>query len=745
MRPDSQLAGLLGLSSATGNLSDAYLQVDTTSAPGNGIVGETMQFHGTADRYTLSGARSVATLYSTATAATSNPAVTLRDVGTSGGQAAAFTYDLARSVVYTRQGNPAWNGQERDGTSPIRSDDLYFGNAAGDPKADWVDLAKVSIPQADEQQRLLANLILSMNADRKPLPRFWYLPRDLNAAVVMSGDDHGNGGTAGRFDQFAAASPPGCSLSDWECIRGTSYIYPSTPLTNTQAAAYTAQGFEVGLHLSTNCADWTPASLQSDYTSQLGDFASKYTSIPAPTTNRTHCIAWSDWSTQAAVELQHGIRLDTNYYYWPPSWVQDRPGFFTGSGIPMRFTDTTGAMVDTYQAASQMTDESGQTYPSTVNNLLDKATGPEGYYGVFTINAHTDSVSSAEASAAVASAQAHGVPVVTAKQMLTWLDGRNTSSFGNIAWNGGQLSFTATPAAGANNLDVMVPFTSTAGTLASVTRDGAPVTYTTRTVKGVVYAFVRAGAGTFVATYQADTTAPTVTSTSPADNATGVSATSAVTATFSEDMDPATVNATTMQLRDPANNLVGASVAYDSGTRTARLTPSAPLAANMTYRATVKGGTTDPTVKDIAGNRLAADVTWMFTTAAGPVCPCTIWPSSAVPANQVENDPNAVELGVKFRADVNGYVTGVRFWKGAANSGTHTGTLWTGTGAQLATATFTGESSSGWQQVSFPHPVAVTAGTTYVASYHTTERQLRRRQRRVRQRRGGQRPAARPA
>ena len=98
-------------------------------------------------------------------------------MGTNGGQAAAFTYDLARSVVYTRQGNPAWDGQERDGTSPIRSDDLYFGNASGDPQADWVNLAKVSIPQADEQQRLLANLILSMNADRKPLPRFWYLPR----------------------------------------------------------------------------------------------------------------------------------------------------------------------------------------------------------------------------------------------------------------------------------------------------------------------------------------------------------------------------------------------------------------------------------------------------------------------------------------------------------------------------------------------------------------------------------------
>ena len=122
---------------------------------------------------------------------------------------------------------------------------------------DWIDLTKVSIPQADEQQRLFVNLILEMNADRKPLPRFWYLPRGLKAAVVMTGDNHGNDGTTGRFDQFLAQSPENCSVADWECIRGTSYVYPSTPLTNEQATAYAAQGFEIGLHVDTQCADYT--------------------------------------------------------------------------------------------------------------------------------------------------------------------------------------------------------------------------------------------------------------------------------------------------------------------------------------------------------------------------------------------------------------------------------------------------------------------------------------------------------
>ena len=150
MRPDASLAGLLGLGSDVGDLANGYLQVQ----PGRGITGETMQYHDTADLWTGGGGATVAaTLFSNASTSTGRPAVTLRTVGA--GQAAAFTYDLARSVVYTRQGNPAWAGQERDGTAPIRSDDMFFG--AGQPT--WVDMNKVAIPQADEQQRLLADLI----------------------------------------------------------------------------------------------------------------------------------------------------------------------------------------------------------------------------------------------------------------------------------------------------------------------------------------------------------------------------------------------------------------------------------------------------------------------------------------------------------------------------------------------------------------------------------------------------------
>jgi hypothetical protein len=504
MHPDKQLAGLLGLSVQPSIRVNGYLLVDTTTSPGAGITNQTIQFHGASDLYSLAGATSLATMYSNAVTPTTNPAVTLANVGANGGQAATFTYDLARSIVYTRQGNPFWSGQERDGVSPIRSDDLFFGAAFLDVQPDWVDFTKIAIPQADEQQRLLANLILYMNRDRKPLPRFWYLPRGGKAAIVMTGDDHQQGGTAGRFDQLKALSPAGCSLANWECIRATSYMYTVTPITNAQAAAYNADGFEIALHVNTNCADWaSPTDLQNLYTTQLNAFRAKYTSLPPSVSNRTHCVAWGDYATQPQVELSNGIRFDTNYYYYPSAWVQNRPGLFTGSAMPMRFADLNGAIIDVYQAATQMTDESNQTYPLNVDALLDKALGPEGYYGVFTANMHHDMVVSPGSDAIINSALTRGVPVVSSRQMLAWLDGRNGSSFVSPTWDASTktLTFSISIAAGANGLQAMLPMSVAVGSLTSITINGNPVSFTVQTIKGVDYAFFSAAVGTYRATY----------------------------------------------------------------------------------------------------------------------------------------------------------------------------------------------------------------------------------------------------
>lgn len=502
MRPDEQLAGLLGLAAVTSGsttLAEGYVLVDTSKEPGAGITGETMQYHGTADRYTMNGATAVATLYSDPTTATVNPAVTLRTVGTAGGQAAAFTYDLARSVVYTRQGNPAYAGLERDGATPIRSDDMFWGSS---PTNGYVNLDKVKIPQADEQQRLLANLVQTMNRDNKPLPRFWYFPRDAKAVVMATGDDHGNNGTAGRYDQYDANSTPDCSVILWSCLRFTSYVYPGTPLSPQAATDYDARGFDTGAHVTSGCSDFTSTSLDNNYSTQLGQWKTDFPGLPSPTTNRFHCLVYSDWATQPKTERKHGMGMDTNYYYWPGSWVDNRPGFMTGSGMPMRFADADGSVIDSYQAATQLTDESGQSYPFTPDALLDNAQGALGYYGAFTANMHTDVATVYENDQMLASAQSRGVPVIAARQMLTWLKGRDSSAFTDLAWSSGTLSFGIAPGTGTTGLMAHLPTAGPAGTtLSSITRSGSSVPFTVQTVKGLAYASFPAASGSYTATY----------------------------------------------------------------------------------------------------------------------------------------------------------------------------------------------------------------------------------------------------
>ncbi|MBS1850170.1 MAG: DUF4082 domain-containing protein [Acidobacteria bacterium] len=508
MHPDKQLAGLLGLTATSNTLSDQYLLVNNAYGPGVGIVGETIQFHGTADLYTLNGATSFATLYSSASTPTTSPAVTWVNAGA--GQAAAFTYDLARSVVYTRQGNPAWSGQDRDGyidpavgSGQIRSDDLYWGNATFDPQPNYVDLNKVQIPQADEQQRLLTNLIQQMNQNKKPLPRFWYFPSGFKAVVIMTGDDHNVGGTSGRFNKYIAASASGCSVADWQCVRATSYVFPLTPIPDY--ASYVSQGFEIANHTdnSPTCTNFTPASLESAITAQLAEMALSYPSNPVSKTSRTHCVLWSDYDTEPQILLNHGVRFDTSYYYWPDPFVQGRSGVFTGSGMPMRFADRNGNTFDVFQATTQMPDEDTWDYDPAISTLLDNALGSQGYYGAFTMNMHTDQAESAGSDAIVDAAQARSVPIVSSLQMLTWLDGRNASSFSNFGWNGSTLTFTLNANSAARNLQAMLPVNSSAGTLISLTRGSTSVSYTTQVIKGLTYAVFTGTAGSYSAKYGA--------------------------------------------------------------------------------------------------------------------------------------------------------------------------------------------------------------------------------------------------
>ena len=556
--PDKQLAGLLGLTDRNQSLSDAYLKVDTTQNPGKGITAETMQYHTSADIYdTTSGTRTVATLYDDATTPRTNPAVTERAVGE--GHAAAFVYDLPKSIALLHQGNPAWAGQNQDTDGGLRPNDLFVGG--GSP--DWLNTAKAAIPQADEQQRLLTNMLLTMDQSSMPLPRFWILPHGLKGAVIMTEDDHGTtDGTFASFDQAMNYSAKNCSVQDWECARFGSLLYTSGGLTAAQADLSRVFGFAMGVHVNIGCGT-SYSNVDTQYTGQLASFRAKYTTLSPQLMDRSHCYAWPGWDTIAKEDAATGMRLNFNYEWYPPSWTNGHAGYLTGSGMAMRFTDASGGLIDVYQGVTDLDYETDATTVSMTADM-DGITGTDEFYGV--LGTHYDySDGGGYRTSLIHAAQAHSLPLLTGDQLVRWKDALGSSSFADVTSSSTRLDFTVNVAEGGEGMQAMVPLSAGAGALRSLSRSGTAVSYATNTVKGVQYAIFDAAPGDYQASYGDAATPPAPSS--PGSDSSGSSGTSTAPhgAPAAGTVNPAL--ATTASARPAYANVVHASPFSDEATR----------------------------------------------------------------------------------------------------------------------------------------------------------------------------------
>ena len=210
---------------------------------------------------------------------------------------------------------------------------------------------------------------------------------------------------------------------------------------------------------------------------------------------------------------------------------------------------------------------------------------------------------------------------------------------------------------------------------------------------------------------KSDTSPLRVLTRAPAAGVSSVPLTTDVRATFTRSVDPATVSLT---LTAAGGQAVAGATTYDAATRTAIFTPSQTLAAKTTYTVGISAA-------DLNGVALESGAGWSFATqdVDRPVgeCPCSLFPESRVPTVIAANDSDSVTLGVKFTVSTAGTVTAVKFYKGPGNGGAHTGAIWSASGERLASATFSGESTQGWQTAQLDTPVTVQPGVTYVASY----------------------------
>jgi hypothetical protein len=535
MRPQARLASLFGLKSLGGSTAEGYLKVETGHPIAQGIPTEALQFHGTADHYRLAGAEAIAWLSDAANARTAFPAVTVHRHGQ--GRAALWAFDLARSVAYTRQGNPAWANQERDGGAGVRTTDMFKG---------WIDLDRIHIPQADYQQRLLANLLSALSQDARPLPRLWYFPGKAPSVFIATGDGHPatpafaiedfltrverRGGHASVYFSFWLSS------NRQRMVRRTSSRALELPVlrdalsnqfaapTASHAARWRARGHEFGLH------PYVEEGVEAGWHLYWKEFTGQGCGPVSPTA-RTHRLLWTGWVESARLQATYGIRMNLDYYHWGPAFRKESGewvyGHLTGSGLPMRFVDEQGRILNIYQQLTQLADD----------HLLDMRYGGQEWGGQAKLNAEdalavskmlldlgisdhcaiaanfhpdlffihpfaADEESYAKEARWVDGtldyAAARGIPIWPAARWLHFTEVRHEAQFTEIQWHAATqrlhfrlLSRQASDA----DLSVMVPLQHGEAKVAQIVVDGREVEHEQRTVGGVAYAWFTVPAG----------------------------------------------------------------------------------------------------------------------------------------------------------------------------------------------------------------------------------------------------------
>ncbi len=285
-----------------------------------------------------------------------------------------------------------------------------------------------------------------------------------------------------------------------------------------------------------------------------------------------------------------------------------------------------------------------------------------------------------------------------------------TATFLNETPSGWQVALFANPISIAANTSYVASYLSNGRYVATTGFFGQPFTNGALTGSDGVYTYgagqlfpATASGGTnyFVDVLFAPTGAPIAFDdggfATDADTPLGI----ATSVLMANDTDPGNDPISFVDVANP----IGGTVAYDSTSGQVFFTPTPGHIGSASFDYSITDGTNPPVSATVS------------LTVLPPASTASLFSHTTTLATPSNVDPNSVNLGVVFTAADSGFITGIKYYKSASDVGTHTATLWSATGAALASGTFVNETQSGWQYVVFDNPVAIDAGTTYVASY----------------------------
>jgi hypothetical protein len=490
-RPDKQLSELFGITHTNSSIREGYIKIDTAKGTGHGLVGETIQFHGYSDIYKLNGGEEIASLFLNSEYSTGFPSVVTNDYGR--GHTAAFTYNLPKSIVLTRQGNPEWAGEERDKVDGPTATDLFCPRKG---EVQWNNPEKIAIPQADEQMRLLSHIIEKLSGFKKPVPRFWYFPDHYKCIFIFTIDGE-DSKEADIINEISDVQSKGGNVTLYEI--GT-YISAST------VNKWRSAGHEVAIHYNDVPEFATPtfSNMSTVFDTMTANFRNAYGIVPL--TGRNHWAVWcskdyrgeKEFAEQAVIEEKYRLGMDCNYYQFGgnkvyPNWIGD-VGHFTGSGIPMKFADGTGRILNIYQSNTQLPDETWlkENIESKSKTLIDRSLDEEGYTYI-NANYHTWYWGECRDPGlrVLDHCNRRGVPVWSAEKVYEFLKTKDDAVFTDIDWSYNRLTFKIKSALeNPNRLTFLLPVSYRTLKIRSIRINEHSVNFQTRIIKGCEYAMV---------------------------------------------------------------------------------------------------------------------------------------------------------------------------------------------------------------------------------------------------------------
>ena len=518
---------VLGVEIKEGNLPNGYIRIDTSYSMRDDVFEDALQFHGDADRYQVDGWEIIAWLTEEPDSTTRYPAVFGRTFGE--GKVILWAYDLAASVVLTRQGNPDWADQDRDGREGIRAVDSFVG---------WVDLERIPVPQADVQMRFFSRQMTELLQDVYPLPRIWYFPDGAQTILIATGDSHQSPSWAinevydtaekyGGTMTIYYTPPPSLSLLKRAIRKVRLWVY-QLPLvgealvknyyhvTPAQFKNWQARGHEFALH------PYVDDGLEEGWAAYWNEFTGLGFTPVSPTV-RTHKILWSGWVKSARVQATYGMRLNLDYYHYGPAlqmengeWVY---GYFTGSGLAMKFMDIDGKVLNISQQLTQLVDEhlikmpwglggsnvGGLEGAEVAKALLEQSLlkYPAAICGQF----HADPIALGGEIAeeerrfmegTLDFAQTYGIPIISAKKWLEFLDLRCNSLITDVKLYEEEKAFDIfikAPEGGEWKIPMLIPEVWSGYVAETIDVNGNQIVPLKLSLTGIKYLFVNLPAG----------------------------------------------------------------------------------------------------------------------------------------------------------------------------------------------------------------------------------------------------------